>query len=50
MGKQLGTSGHIVRRKDLKPKKPLTDEQLLAQALRQAEKWQEKRRRGLIHD
>jgi len=37
MGNPLGTPGHIIRRKDLKPKKPLTDAQLLAQAKKQAE-------------
>lgn len=34
MGRKLGTSGRVVRRSELKPKKPLTDEQLLAQAWR----------------
>jgi hypothetical protein len=44
MGKKLGTSGSIVRRKDLKPKKELTDAQLLAQAKKSAEKWQQRLR------
>ena len=50
MGNPLGTPGHIIRRKDLKPKKPLTDAQLLAQAKKQAEAWEARKRRGLIHD
>lgn len=50
MGNPLGTPGHIVRRKDLKPKKPLSDAQLLAQAKRQAEAWEARKKRGQIHD
>jgi len=34
-----------VRRKELKPRKPQTDENLLAAAMRDAEKWQEQLRR-----
>lgn len=45
MGRKLGTAGRVVRRKDLKPKKELTDEQLLALAAREAEKWQQRLRR-----
>ena len=36
------------RRKDLKPKKPISDSQLLAQAARDAARWQENKRRGRI--
>jgi len=45
MGRKLGTSGRVVRRKELKPRKPQTDENLLAAAMRDAEKWQEQLRR-----
>jgi hypothetical protein len=47
MGKKLGTAGRVVKRKDLRPEKELSDEELLRQAARDAEKWQQslKRRR-----
>lgn len=48
MGRKLGTSGSVVRRKDLKKKREQTDAQLLASAARAAENWQrrlEKERR-----
>ena len=40
MGKKLGTSGRIVKRSELKPKRQLSDEALLRTAMRDAEKWQ----------
>lgn len=46
MGRKLGTAGRIVKRKELRPKKELTDEQLLARAARDAERWQERLRKG----
>lgn len=41
-----GFTSSTVRRKDLKPKREMSDAQLLAQAQRQAEKWQAKLRRS----
>ncbi len=38
----------VGRRKDLKAKKPLSDAQLLAQAARDAARWEENKRRGRI--
>jgi len=43
-----GTSMTTGRRRDLKPKKPMSDAQLLAQAARDAARWQENKRRGRI--
>jgi hypothetical protein len=45
MGRKLGTAGRIVKRKELRPKRELTDEQLLARAARDAEKWQKSLRK-----
>lgn len=50
MTKQTGTSSRIVRRKELKPTEELSDQQLLRQAMREAEKWQKKKAKGFIHD
>ena len=43
---RLGTSGYVVRRRDLKPKKPQTDAQLLASAMRSALAWKARKNRG----
>jgi hypothetical protein len=40
---KLGTPGYVIRRRDLKPKKPQTDAQLLASAMRSAVTWQQKK-------
>lgn len=45
MGRKLGTSGRVVSRKDLKPKREQSDAQLLASAARAAENWQRKLRK-----
>jgi hypothetical protein len=42
---RLGYTSQTVRRKDLKPKKEMSDEQLLRSAERAAAKWQEKLRK-----
>jgi hypothetical protein len=42
MGRKLGTSGKVIRRKDLRPKKEQSDAQLLASAARAAESWQKR--------
>lgn len=39
---QLGASTRVVRRKDLKPRKELSDEALLRSAQRAAERWKKK--------
>jgi hypothetical protein len=40
----MGASASVVRRKDLKKKRRLTDQQLLDDAMRQAERWKERSR------
>jgi hypothetical protein len=47
--KQLGTSGRVIRRKELKPESQLSDKELLAQAMRDAVKWQAEKARGRLH-
>jgi hypothetical protein len=49
MGKQLGTSGRIMRRKELKPARQLSDEALLRNAQKQAERWATKKQKGVLH-
>jgi hypothetical protein len=49
MGRKLGTSGRIIKRKHLKPARQLTDEQLLRNAQKQAEKWLQQRNKGVLH-
>ena len=41
---RLGYSSQITKRKQLKKKAELSDEELLADAMREAEKWQKKLR------
>jgi hypothetical protein len=43
---KLGTSGYVVRRRDLKPKKPQTDSELLASAMRSALAWKARNNKG----
>jgi hypothetical protein len=43
---KLGTPGYVVRRRDLKPKKPQTDAQLLASAMRSALAWKARKEQG----
>jgi hypothetical protein len=38
----MGTSSSVVRRRQLKRRKPLTDEQLLEVAMRDALKWKQR--------
>jgi hypothetical protein len=49
MTKKLGTSGRVIRRKELKPESQLSDKELLAQAMRDALKWQAEKARGRLH-
>ena len=49
MGKQLGTSGRIMRRKELKPARQLSDQALLRNAQKQAERWATKKQKGVLH-
>jgi hypothetical protein len=39
---RMGFSGRVVKRSELKKKKPLTDEQLLAQAWRDYERYKKR--------
>jgi hypothetical protein len=43
---KLGTPGYVIRRRDLKPKKPQTDAQLLASAMRSALAWKARKEQG----
>jgi len=40
MGKKLGTAGRVMKRKELKKTRPLSDEALLRSAQKAADKWQ----------
>jgi hypothetical protein len=49
MTKKLGTSGRVIRRKELKPEAQLSDKELLEQAMKEALKWQADKARGRLH-
>jgi hypothetical protein len=49
MGRKLGTSGRIIKRKHLKPARQLTDEQLLRSAQKQADRWTAQKQKGVLH-